>query len=116
MAGPRLRYVVYRLTFPNGRIYIGKDIGGRGHSLRYFGSWDNTTVSADFSDQELRDFTVRKEILFESADKYEVTRKESELIRENRSNVSEIGYNRTHRKKTSSVDSGFRRVDDEDQK
>jgi hypothetical protein len=26
------KYVVYRLTFPNGKIYIGKDIGGDGHS------------------------------------------------------------------------------------
>ena len=31
------KYVVYKLTFPNGKIYIGKDIGGEGHSLRYFG-------------------------------------------------------------------------------
>ncbi|CTQ54758.1 hypothetical protein LP7551_03293 [Roseibium album] len=35
---PKLGYVVYKLTFPNGKIYIGKDIGGEGHSLRYVNS------------------------------------------------------------------------------
>jgi hypothetical protein len=101
MIDPRLPYVVYRLTFPNGKIYVGKDIGGRGHSLRYFGSWDNATVVADFSDAELRDFTIRKEILFESTDKAEVTSMETVLIRENRSNDPAIGYNRTHQRKRS---------------
>ena len=42
-------YVVYRITFPNGKIYVGKDIGVDGHSLRYFGSWDNLTVERDFT-------------------------------------------------------------------
>jgi hypothetical protein len=39
------KYVVYKITFPNGKIYVGKDEGGLGHSLRYFGSWDNALVS-----------------------------------------------------------------------
>jgi hypothetical protein len=95
----RLPYVVYRLTFPNGKIYIGKDIGGRGHSLRYFGSWNNEVVASDFNDEELRDFTLRKEIIFESANKDDVSKMESALIRENRSNDPSIGYNRTHRTK-----------------
>ena len=95
---PKLAYVVYKLTFPNGKIYVGKDIGGSGHSLRYFGSWNNATVEADFSEEELRDFSLRKEILFESDDKAEVTRKESELIRELSANDPAIGYNRTHRR------------------
>ena len=62
---PRLRYVAYRITFPNGKIYIGEDIGGLGHSLRYFGSWHNETVAADFSDAGLLDFSLRKEIIFD---------------------------------------------------
>lgn len=95
----RLPYVVYRLTFPNGKIYIGKDIGGQGHSLRYFGSWNNGIVEQDFSDDELRDFTVRKEIIFESIDKSEVTRMESELIRVHDASNPAVGYNRTHRKR-----------------
>ena len=61
-----LDYVVYKLTFPNGKTYVGKDIGANGHSLRYFGSWFNANVEKDFTDKELRDFTIRKEIIFES--------------------------------------------------
>jgi hypothetical protein len=90
-------YVVYKLTFPNGKIHIGKDIGANGHSLRYFGSWDSELVQRDFSESQLRDFTVRKEIIFESKDKDEVSRKEGELILSLRSNDPSIGYNKTHR-------------------
>lgn len=64
----RFAYVVYKLTFPNGKIYIGKDESANGHSVRYFGSWSNDLVWADFTKNELRDFTLRKEILFESLD------------------------------------------------
>jgi len=97
---PLFLYVVYKITFPNGKIYVGKDIGGSGHSLRYFGSWNNAAVEADFSRNELQTFVLRKDILFESGDKSEVTRRESELIRELRSNEPGIGYNRSHRKRS----------------
>lgn len=93
----KLRYVVYKITFPNGKIYVGKDIGEPGHSLRYFGSWNNEAVEADFDVAQLRDFTLRKEVLFESGDKNAVTKKESELIRSMRANDPAIGYNRSHR-------------------
>ncbi len=90
----RINYVIYKVTFPNGKIYIGKDVGGTGHSLKYFGSWDNETVMNDFTDQELRNFTVTKEIIFESLDKKEVSQKEFEFIRLYNSNDPTIGYNR----------------------
>lgn len=90
-------YVVYKLTFPNGKIYIGKDIGVNGHSLRYFGSWFNAHVERDFTDEELRDFTIRKQIIFESTDKSEVSKKESEFIVSFGANDPNIGYNQTHR-------------------
>jgi hypothetical protein len=93
----KFEYVIYKLTFPNGKIYIGMDIGGRGHSIRYFGSWDNATVAHDFTKEQLADFSLRKEIVFESQDKEEVRRKESEYIRQYKSNDPLIGYNRTHR-------------------
>jgi hypothetical protein len=54
----KLPYVVCIISFPNGKIYVGKDVGEPGHSLRYFGSWHNETVEADFDVAELRDFTV----------------------------------------------------------
>lgn len=95
----KFQYVVYKLTFPNGKIYIGKDIGAEGHSMHYFGSWHNVDVEQDFTKEQLSDFSLRKEIIFESPIKEEVTKKESELIRLHKSNDPIIGYNRTHRKK-----------------
>lgn len=90
----RINYVIYKLTFPNGKLYIGKDVGGKGHSMNYFGSWDNETVMNDFTDQELRNFTITKEIIFESVDKNEVSKREYEFIRKYNSNNPLIGYNR----------------------
>lgn len=101
----KLRYVVYKITFPNGKIYVGKDIGEPGHSIRYFGSWNVLDVEADFSVNELKNFTLQKEILFESDDKAEVTRKETELIVSLRSNDPSIGYNKTHRSRLRSQNS-----------
>lgn len=95
----KFKYVVYKLTFPNGKIYIGKDIGGQGHSLRYFGSWDNAVVENDFSKEQLSDFSLRKEIIFESDNKDEVSKKEYELILSYQSHDPSIGYNRTHGKR-----------------
>lgn len=53
-------YVIYKITFPNGKIYIGKDIGGDGHSLRYFGTWDNEIVAQDFTKEQLSNLTLKK--------------------------------------------------------
>lgn len=87
------KYVVYKITFPNGKIYVGKDVGGQGHSIRYFGSWNNALVAQDFSKEELSDLTLRKQILFESESRDEVSQKEIELIRQHRSNDPSVGYN-----------------------
>jgi hypothetical protein len=94
---PKLPYIIYKITFPNGKIYVGKDIGEPGHSLRYFGSWHDETVEADFTVDELRNFTLRKEILFESTDKAIISAKEGEFIRSLNANDPAIGYNRSHR-------------------
>lgn len=93
------QYVVYKITFPNGKIYIGKDIGGAGHSLRYFGSWNNNLVAQDFTKEHLSSLTLTKEILFESSSKEEVSTKEYELILAYNSCNPAIGYNRTHGKR-----------------
>lgn len=87
------KYVVYKITFPNQKIYIGKDVGGVGHSLRYFGSWNNELVAADFTKEELSCFILKKEILYESDDKKEISQKEVELIISYKSNSVDIGYN-----------------------
>ena len=94
-----LGYVVYKITFPNGKIYVGKDVGSSGHSLRYFGSWNDALVQSELTDDQQRDLTLRKEILFESHSKSEVSAMESRLIVDLRSNDPLIGYNQTHKKK-----------------
>jgi len=96
-------YVVYKLTFPNGKIYVGKDVGSAGHSIQYFGSWNNELVENDFTKAELSDLTIRKEILYESKDKKEIGRKEGEFIKALRSNDIAIGYNQTHKKRLAVV-------------
>lgn len=82
--------VVYKITYPNGKIYIGKDLTD---SINYFGSANNEMISRDFTREERRDFSIRKEILFESESEEEVNKKEIELIRKFESNNPDIGYN-----------------------
>jgi len=87
---------VYKITYPTGKIYIGKDSIG---SYRYFGSPDIETVNADFlslSVEQRSDYTVRKQILWESdvATEEELSVMEIKMIREHRSNDPKIGYNR----------------------
>lgn len=86
---------MYKVVFPNGKIYIGKDIGAGGHHIRYFGSWNAALVEADFTKDELRKFTVTREILFESNDVIEVGKREMELIVELEANNPAKGHNRT---------------------
>lgn len=86
---PKLK-VIYAITYPNGKIYIGKDLT---NSINYYGSASSDLIARDFTREQRRDFTIRKEILFESEDVSEINRKEVEFIREYRSNEPEIGYN-----------------------
>ena len=88
---PRLA-VIYKITYPNGKIYVGQD---RTNTLTYFGSVDSRLIEQDFTLEQRRDFTVRKEILWESetASQSEVTRVEVEFIRALRSNDPAVGYN-----------------------
>ena len=62
--------------------------------MNYFGSANNDLIHADFPPAETLVFTVTKEILFRSESLREVNRRESEFIRENRSNDPQLGYNR----------------------
>ena len=57
---------IYKITYPTGKIYIGKDSVG---SHRYFGSPDMNIINADFDSlpKEIKlDYTIRKQILWES--------------------------------------------------
>jgi hypothetical protein len=86
---------IYKITYPTGKIYIGKDSVG---SHRYFGSPDMDIINADFEKlpKEIRmDYTIRKQILWESEDasEAELSEKEVEFIRQYKSNDPAIGYN-----------------------
>ena len=83
---------VYKITYPNGKIYVGMDLTG---SISYFGSPSaKQLIEADHADQRLG-MTVRKEILWESetATKAEVLAMERKLIVETGANNPEVGYN-----------------------
>ncbi len=84
--------VIYKITYPNGKIYVGKDLTG---TLNYFGSANSKLIEKDFSPEEISNFTIRKEILWasESATDHEVNLKEVEFIKMFSSNNPIIGYN-----------------------
>lgn len=87
---------IYKITYPTGKIYIGKDSVG---SYRYFGSPNMHVINDDFaslSESVRQDYTIRKQILWESADcsEAQLSAKEVEFIRKFRSNDPEVGYNR----------------------
>jgi hypothetical protein len=89
--------VIYKITYPNGKIYIGQD---RTDSINYFGSADSSLIARDFTRDERRDFTVRRQIIWESeeASDAEVTAVEVEFIRSLGSNDPNIGYNQWPRR------------------
>jgi len=86
--------VVYRITYPNGKIYIGQD---RTNSINYFGSASSVLIAKDFSPEQRRSFTITRDILWESEtpSRAEVTQVEIEFIRRYRSNDPKVGYNQT---------------------
>jgi hypothetical protein len=85
--------IIYKITYPNGKIYVGKDLTD---SINYFGSADHALIATDFTREQRRDFTIRRETIWESesATDAEVSQKEVEYIRAFRSNNPDVGYNR----------------------
>jgi hypothetical protein len=72
--------VIDKITYPNGKIYIGQD---RTDSIIYFGSPNENLIAQDFTREQRRDFTVRREILLELPDEtdiVEICRLEMEYI------------------------------------
>lgn len=47
--------VIYKITYPNGKIYVGQDVTD---TLTYFGSPDGALIAKDFADDQKRRFTV----------------------------------------------------------
>ena len=86
------RKQVYKITYPNGMIYVGMDVTG---SVTYFGSPSaKARIAADLGERQ-HDYTARKQILWESdtATDAEVRAMEARLIVEHRSNDPAVGYN-----------------------
>ena len=87
---------IYKIAYPTGKIYIGKDSLG---SYRYTGSGkgNRSVINADFEklpEDARRSFSIGKEILWQSkTSESELATKEVEFIRLFRSNDPAIGYN-----------------------
>ncbi len=86
----RERKVIYKITYPNGKIYIGKDLTD---SINYFGSAESAYIAKDFTKEDRNNFCIRKEILMESAESNEINENESKFILLFESNNPAIGYN-----------------------
>jgi hypothetical protein len=92
--------VIYKITYPNGKIYVGQD---RTDSINYFGSADSALIAQDFTRDQRQNFVIQKEILWESAtaSNAELSRKEVEFIHLLQSNNPAVGYNRWPKRKLS---------------
>ncbi|EHR70785.1 hypothetical protein BurJ1DRAFT_1937 [Burkholderiales bacterium JOSHI_001] len=86
--------VIYRITYPNGKIYVGQD---RTNSINYFGSASDQLIAQDFTEEERQSFTVTRDILWysDTADRSEVTRVELQFIIQLRANDPKVGYNQS---------------------
>lgn len=93
MQSVKITKIVYKIIYPNGKIYIGKDLT---NSINYFGSANSSLIARDFTDDQRIRFSMTREILWQSSDasNSEVSRVEVSFIRKFRSNDPEIGYNR----------------------
>lgn len=84
---------IYKITYPNGKIYIGKDLTG---SINYFGSANSALIQKDFTYEEMKKFVIVREILWasETATDSEINQREIEFIKTYQSNNPALGYNR----------------------
>ena len=89
--------VIYKITYPSGKIYVGQD---RTDSINYFGSASDPLIARDFTRDQRRDITIRKQIIWESelATDAELTKKEVEFIVALRANDPSVGYNQWPRR------------------
>ena len=85
---------IYKITYPNGKIYIGSDTTD---DCCYFGSVNSDLVRADFPVEQLKLFTITKYILWEGSCTVQELRKlENQFILDQGSYKPEVGYNRSH--------------------
>jgi len=89
----RTREVIFKITYPNGKIYIGQDVTD---SISYFGSASSDLIAKDFTKEQRESFAITKEIIWSNLHDPDTStnHKEVELILEFKSNDPSIGYNR----------------------
>ena len=51
--------VIYKITYPNGKIYVDQD---RTDSINYFSSASSKLIAEDFTREQRQDFTIRKDL------------------------------------------------------
>lgn len=88
--GWQKRWFIYKYTFPNGKVYVGKttDIRNRWRANNYK---KNTKMYEDI--QKYGWENVKKEILMYNLDNKQASEKEKEFIIQHESNYEEKGYN-----------------------
>ena len=85
--------IIYKITWPNGKIYVGSDLTD---TISYFGSPSPAAIKADFPTRESRQcLTIQRNILWESdlASDREVRARERELFVSVGANDPARGYN-----------------------
>jgi hypothetical protein len=89
---------IYKITYPNGKIYIGQD---RTDDINYFGSANSEIVARDFTRKQRDKMTITKEILVDIKNTtiQELNQHEQICIKWFNSNDPAIGYNRTNRRR-----------------
>jgi hypothetical protein len=85
--------VIYKITYPNGKIYVWQDTTDS--IITYLGSAVRNNINNDPTHKGLKDFNIRKEIIWESstATKKELKQKEDEYIVNLGANNPKKGYN-----------------------
>jgi hypothetical protein len=99
-------YIIYKITFINGKIYIGKDFSKNNINSGpfYMGSFNrefvyNDLIKTGWNGEDLP--FVKREVLWQSNTDFDEERKtyfgylEHEFIKKYKSNQIEIGYNQT---------------------
>jgi hypothetical protein len=93
---------IYKLTYPNGKIYIGQD--ETGSYATYFGEWDKERgerIEKEHPLEQTKVFTIRKDILWSSETAFpskpipteELTQKKNKFIEKFDASNPEKGYN-----------------------
>ena len=93
---------VYKIIFPNGKIYVGADWGRQAELslISYFGSFkaSRKQIRQDHLEhlKAYKNFTITKEILYEAYDQTpeHIWQKEREFIKQLNSRDPNIGYNK----------------------